>query len=115
MMKETFNITSSSRIEKVIMDDETRDITITFKGEKVYQYNSVSEFDFRMFKEDIQNGESVGKSFEKRIRNKYAGKKIMKERDSMWEAAKPLFILYGTASIILLTFSFICWIFNLKL
>lgn len=40
----------------------------------------------------------------------------MKERDPMWEAAKPLFILYGTASIILLLiFSFICWIFNLKL
>ena len=115
MMKKTFEITGSSRIIKVVMDDETRDITITFKGEKVYQYNSVSEFDFRMFKEDIQNGESVGKSFEKRIRNKYAGKKIMKERDSMWEAAKPLFILYGTASIILLIFSFICWIFNLKL
>jgi hypothetical protein len=75
-MKDVFNITSSSRIEKVIMDDENRDITITFKGEKVYQYNSVSEFDFRMFKEDIQNGESVGKSFEKRIRNKYAGKKL---------------------------------------
>lgn len=115
MMKKTFEITGSSRIMKVVMDDETRDITITFKGEKVYQYNSVSEFDFRMFKEDIQNGESVGKSFEKRIRNKYAGKKIMKERDSMWEAAKPLFILYGAASIILLIFSFICWIFNLKL
>jgi len=115
MMKKTFEITGSSRIMKVVMDDETRDITITFKGEKVYQYNSVSEFDFRMFKEDIQNGESVGKSFEKRIRNKYAGKKIMKERDPMWEAAKPLFILYGTASIISLIFSFICWIFNLKL
>lgn len=114
-MKKTFEITGSSRIMKVVMDDETRDITITFKGEKVYQYNSVSEFDFRMFKEDIQNGESVGKSFEKRIRNKYAGKRIMKERDSMWEAAKPLFILYGTASTILLIFSFICWIFNLKL
>lgn len=65
MMKKTFEITGSSRIMKVVMDDETRDITITFKGEKVYQYNSVSEFDFRMFKEDIQNGESVGKSFEK--------------------------------------------------
>ena len=75
-MKDVFNITSSSRIEKVIMDNETRDIIITFKGEKVYQYNSVSEFDFRMFKEDIQNGESVGKSFEKRIRNKYAGKRL---------------------------------------
>lgn len=115
MMKKTFEITGSSRIMKVVMDDETRDITITFKGEKVYQYNSVSEFDFRMFKEDIQNGESVGKSFEKRIRNKYAGKRIMKERDPMWEAAKPLFILYGTASIVLLIFGFICWIFNLKL
>lgn len=75
-MKDVFNITSSSRIEKVIMDNETRDITITFKGEKVYRYDSVSEFDFRMFKEDIQNGESVGKSFEKRIRNKYAGKRL---------------------------------------
>lgn len=39
----------------------------------------------------------------------------MKKRDPMKEAAKPLFILYGTASIILLIFSFICWIFNLKL
>lgn len=75
-MKDTIKITGSSRIEKVIFDDETRDIEITFKGEKVYQYNSVSEFDFRMFKEDIQNGESVGKSFEKRIRNKYAGKRL---------------------------------------
>ena len=58
-MKETFNITSSSRIEKIVMDDETRDIIITFKGEKVYRYHSVSEFDFKTFKEDIQNGESV--------------------------------------------------------
>lgn len=115
MMKKTFEITGSSRILKVVMDDETRDITITFKGEKVYKYYSVAEFDFRMFKEDIQNGESVGKSFEKRIRNKYAGKKIMKKRDPMKEAAKPLFILYGTASIVLLIFGFICWIFNLKL
>lgn len=39
----------------------------------------------------------------------------MKERDSMREAAKPLFILYGTALIMLLIFGFICWIFNLKL
>lgn len=39
----------------------------------------------------------------------------MKKRDPMNEAAKLLFILYGTASIILLIFSFICWIFNLKL
>lgn len=39
----------------------------------------------------------------------------MKERDPMWEAAKPPFILYGTASIVLLIFGFICWIFNLKL
>ena len=54
-MKDTIKITGSSRIEKVIFDDETRDIEITFKGEKVYRYNSVSEFDFRMFKEDIQN------------------------------------------------------------
>ena len=72
-MKEVFNTTGSSRIEKVIFDLDNRDITITFKGNKVYKYVSVSEFDFRMFKEDIQNGESVGKSFEKRIRNKYAG------------------------------------------
>lgn len=75
-MKDTIKITGSSRIEKVIFDDETRDIEITFKGEKVYWYNSVSKFDFRMFKEDIQNGESVGKSFEKRIRNKYAGVRL---------------------------------------
>lgn len=75
-MKETFNITSSSRIEKIVMDDETRDIIITFKGEKVYRYHSVSESDFKTFKEDIQNGESVGKTFEKRIRNKYAGKRL---------------------------------------
>ena len=31
MMKKTFEITGSSRIMKVVMDDETRDITITFK------------------------------------------------------------------------------------
>lgn len=75
-MKETFKITGSSRIEKVIFDNDKKDIEITFKGEKVYLYNSVSEFDFKMFKEDIQNGESVGKSFERRIRNKYAGKRL---------------------------------------
>lgn len=74
-MMETFHITDSSRIKKVVFDDN-RDVIITFKGEKIYRYNSLSEFDFRMFKEDIQNGESVGKSFEKRIRNKYAGKRL---------------------------------------
>lgn len=42
-------------------------------------------------------------------------KNYERERDPMWEAAKPLFILYGTASIVLLIFGFICWIFNLKL
>lgn len=74
-MMETFHITDSSRIKKVVFHDN-RDVIITFKGEKIYRYNSLSEFDFRMFKEDIQNGESVGKSFEKRIRNKYAGKRL---------------------------------------
>lgn len=79
-MMETFHITDSSRIKKVVFYDnrfyDNRDVIITFKGEKIYRYNSLSEFDFRMFKEDIQNGESVGKSFEKRIRNKYAGKRL---------------------------------------
>lgn len=74
-MMETFHITDSSRIKKVVFYDN-RDVIITFKGEEIYRYNSLSEFDFRMFKEDIQNGESVGKSFEKRIRNKYAGKRL---------------------------------------
>ena len=75
-MKEVFNTTGSSRIEKVIFDLDNRDITITFKGNKVYKYVSVSEFDFKTFKDDIENGLSVGKSFERRIRNKYAGQKL---------------------------------------
>lgn len=75
-MKEVFNTTGSSRIEKVIFDPDNRDITITFKGNKVYKYVSVSEFDFNTFKDDIENGLSVGKSFERRIRNKYAGQKL---------------------------------------
>ena len=75
-MKEVFNTTGSSRIEKVIFDLDNRDITITFKGNKVYKYVSVPEFDFNTFKDDIENGLSVGKSFERRIRNKYAGQKL---------------------------------------
>lgn len=75
-MKEVFNTTGSSRIEKVIFDLDNRDITITFKGNKVYKYVSVLEFDFNTFKDDIENGLSVGKSFERRIRNKYAGQKL---------------------------------------
>lgn len=75
-MKEVFNTQGSSRIEKVIFDLDNRDITITFKGNKVYKYVSVSEFDFNTFKDDIENGLSVGKSFERRIRNKYAGQKL---------------------------------------
>ena len=75
-MKEVFNTTGSSRIEKVIFDPDNMDITITFKGNKVYKYVSVSEFDFNTFKDDIENGLSVGKSFERRIRNKYAGQKL---------------------------------------
>lgn len=75
-MKEVFNTTGSSRIEKVIFDLDNRDITITFKGNKVYKYVSVQEFDFNTFKDDIENGLSVGKSFERRIRNKYAGQKL---------------------------------------
>ena len=75
-MKEVFNTTGSSRIEKVIIDLDYRDITITFKGNKVYKFVSVSEFDFNTFKDDIENGLSVGKSFERRIRNKYAGQKL---------------------------------------
>lgn len=31
---------------------------------------------FNTFKDDIENGLSVGKSFERRIRNKYAGQKL---------------------------------------
>lgn len=42
-------------------------------------------------------------------------KKIMKKRDPMKEAAKPLFILYGTALILMLIFWLICWIFDLRL
>lgn len=75
-MKEVFNTTGSSRIERLIFDLDNRDITITFKGNKVYKYVSVSEFDFNTFKDDIENGLSVGKSFERRIRNKYAGQKL---------------------------------------
>lgn len=75
-MKEVFNTTGSSRIEKVIFDLDNRDITITFKGNKIYKYVSVSEFDFNTFKDDIENDLSVGKSFERRIRNKYAGQKL---------------------------------------
>lgn len=75
-MKEVFNTTGSSRIEKIIFDLDNRDITITFKRNKIYKYVSVSEFDFNTFKDDIENGLSVGKSFEKRIRNKYAGQKL---------------------------------------
>ena len=75
-MKEVFNTTGSSRIEKVIFDLDNRDITITFKGNKVYKYVSVSEFDFNTFKDDIENDLSVDKSFERRIRNKYAGQKL---------------------------------------
>lgn len=75
-MKEVFNTTGSSRIEKVIFDLDNRDITITFKRNKIYKYVSVSEFDFNTFKDDIENGLSVGKSFERRIRNKYAGQKL---------------------------------------
>ena len=75
-MKEVFNTTGSSRIEKVNFDLDNRDKTITFKGNKVYKYVSVSEFDFNTFKDDIENGLSVGKSFERRIRNKYAGQKL---------------------------------------
>lgn len=75
-MKEVFNTTGSSRIEKVIFDLDNRDITITFKGNKIYKYVSVSEFDFNTFKDDIENGLSVGKSFERMIRNKYAGQKL---------------------------------------
>lgn len=75
-MKEVFNTTGSSRIERLFFDLDNRDITITFKGNKVYKYVSVSEFDFNTFKDDIENGLSVGKSFERRIRNKYAGQKL---------------------------------------
>lgn len=75
-MKEVFNTPGSSRIERLFFDLDNRDITITFKGNKVYKYVSVSEFDFNTFKDDIENGLSVGKSFERRIRNKYAGQKL---------------------------------------
>lgn len=77
-MREVFDTPGSSRIEKVIFDFDldNRDITITFKGNKIYKYVSVSEFDFNTFKDDIENGLSVGKSFERRIRNKYAGQKL---------------------------------------
>lgn len=74
-MMETYNINDSSRITKVVFYDN-RDVVITFNNGKVYRYACLSEFDYNMFREDIQNGESVGKSFEKRIRNKYAGQKL---------------------------------------
>lgn len=53
-MKDTIKITGSSRIEKVIFDDETRDIEITFKGERytgIIRYlNSTSECSKRISK-----------------------------------------------------------------
>lgn len=75
---ETYKITDSSRITKVIFTvvNEKRNLRITFKGDKTYDYESISEYDFREFKRCIEEGESVGKSFEKYIRNKYAGKRI---------------------------------------
>lgn len=74
-MMETYNINDSSRITKVVFYDN-RDVVITFKNGKVYRYAYLSEFDFNTFKDDIENGLSVGKSFERRIRNKYAGQKL---------------------------------------
>lgn len=75
----TYHIRSSSRITKVVMFEETHSVQITFKGDKVYSYHSISKFDYDAFRQDIENGESVGKSFEKRIRNKYAGKRLTPE------------------------------------
>lgn len=75
-MMTTYNIKDSSRIERVVFYEDTRNIVITFKGNKIYLYASVSKWDYNSFKEDIENGESVGKSFEKRIRNKYAGQRL---------------------------------------
>lgn len=75
-MMTTYNIKDSSRIERVVFYKDTRNIVITFKGNKIYLYASVSKWDYNSFKEDIENGESVGKSFEKRIRNKYAGQRL---------------------------------------
>lgn len=74
---ETYEISDSSRITKVVftVNAGRRDLRITFKGDKVYDYTSISEYDFREFKRCITEGESVGKAFEKYIRNKYAGQK----------------------------------------
>lgn len=72
----TYHITSSSRIDMVKFNPENRDIEITFKGNKNYLYSSVSEWDYHRLMEAIENGESVGKAFEKYIRCKYASKKL---------------------------------------
>lgn len=77
-MKETFEIQSSSRISRVVFKTRSRDIEITFKskGNPVYLYHSVARFDFETFRNIIKaQEESVGKAFEKYIRNKYAGQK----------------------------------------
>lgn len=72
----TYNINSSSRINQVRFNPENRDIEITFKGNKTYLYQSVSEWDYHRLMEAIENCESVGKAFEKYIKFKYAGKKL---------------------------------------
>lgn len=72
----TYNLNSSSRINQVRFNPENRDIEITFKGNKIYLYKSVSEWDYHRLMEAIENCESVGKTFEKYIKLKYAGKKL---------------------------------------
>lgn len=76
-MKKTFEITGviqNYEGSRWMMKPEIS--PLPSKEKRYTNTTRVSEFDFRMFKEDIQNGESVGKSFEKRIRNKYAGKRL---------------------------------------
>lgn len=79
--EEIYYIMDSSRIEKVIFSvkDNKFNLRITFKGGKVYDYNSISYIDFKEFRRCIEEGESVGKAFQKYIRNKYAGVRQLEE------------------------------------
>ena len=78
-MKTVYNITESSNISLVVANSEKRNLIITFKNGKRYKYESVTKFDYEAFIGDITQGNSVGKSFAKYIRPKYAGKKLEEE------------------------------------
>ena len=71
MMGEVIPVSGSSLIGGIGYDKDTKILTLDFKGKK-FEYDDVSESDYK----DFITAFSMGKYFHSTFKNKYKGRKV---------------------------------------